>query len=115
MWPDRTRSARAFDGIEYAPGRKFRVVQEGLKLSGLGPYSNGGHVGWKQELHVGDVIECTGFGPGWGSDPGFGVEWTSEAARTARAVHCDIYPSVGGIWAYRPPAGSVEPIKEEER
>jgi hypothetical protein len=53
-------------------------------------------------------------GEGMGSDPGFGVEFTTEQSLAARASHCDIYPFVGGLWAYRPPPGYLEPLEASD-
>jgi hypothetical protein len=108
------RQTTTLDGVEYAPGGKFRVVKEGARLSGWTPMAPSAWSGWSQVLHVGDVIECRGFGPGFGSDPGYGVEWTSEQAREAHAGSCDFWPSVGGMWSYHPAAGFLEPVDEEE-
>jgi hypothetical protein len=109
-WPDRTRVSRAFDGLVYAPGARFRVVAEGGRLSGWASSGRSSWSGWSQQLHVGDVIVCTGFGAGWGSDPGFGVEFTSEVSAAAGVGSCEFYPSDGGAWSYRPPVGFLEPV-----
>jgi hypothetical protein len=100
------RGAATFDGIHYAPGRKFRVAREGLTLTGHTPV-RGGADGWEQVLHVGDILTCTGYGPGIGGDPGYGVEFTSQKSEAAGAFHCDIWPPSGSVFDYRPPAGSV--------
>lgn len=105
---NRPRVAQTFDGTRYAPGARFRVLAP-CRLSGFTP-ARGGADGWSQTLAPGDVITCTGFGAGWGSDPGFGVEFTSDAALAARAYHCDLSPSVGGVWGYRPRPGLLEPL-----
>jgi hypothetical protein len=101
------RTPARFDGIDYAPGRKFRVIREGLTLTGHTAII-GGAQGWEQVLHIGDILTCTGYGPGSGGDPGYGVEFTSEHSEAARAFHCDIWPMYGGEFGYRPPPGSVE-------
>ena len=101
------RRPATFDGIDYAPGRKFRVAREGLKLTGHIPVQ-GGAQGWEQVLHAGDILTCTGYGAGFGGDPGYGVEFTSQQSDAAGAFHCDIWPMYGGEFGYRPPPGSVE-------
>jgi hypothetical protein len=101
------------DGIRYAPEVKFRVVKEGLRLNGMTPIV-GGMSGWSQTLKVGDVLTCTGFGPGWGGDPGYGVEFTTEESIAARASHCDLWPSTGGPFGYRPKPGYLEPLDSDE-
>lgn len=103
------RTSVTFDGIQYAPGKQFRVIAEGLTLSGMTPMP-GGARGWSQKLEPGDILTCTGYGAGWGSDPGYGVEFTSEQSEAARAFCCDVFPHDGGLWDYRPPAGSVVPV-----
>lgn len=109
-WPNRSRSARTLDGVEYAPGRKFRVVAEGVYATGMTPYAPSAWSGFRQALPVGTVIECAGFGAGWGSDPGFGVEWVMDGH-----VHVEVRPASpeGSMWAYRPLPGMLEPVEEE--
>jgi hypothetical protein len=104
-------TARTFDGVEYAPGRDYVVLAEGLSLTGYGTDRPGSARGWRQRLAPGDVITCLGYGPGWGSDPGYGINWTSEQARTEGAYAVDVWPSVGGLFAYRPPPGTVRPVE----
>jgi hypothetical protein len=106
------RSAATFDGIDYAPGRKFRVTREGLTLTGYTAV-RGGADGWEQVLHAGDILTCTGYGPGSGGDPGYGVEFTSRQSETARAFHCAIWPMTGSVFEYRPPAGFLEPADDD--
>lgn len=106
------RQTRELDGTTYAPGARFRVIKAGARLHGWTPV-RGGANGWSQELAVGDVITCTGFGPGMGSDPGHGVEFTSDAVTADGAFHVDFFPQVGGIWAYRPAPGYLEAIPAE--
>jgi hypothetical protein len=103
------RRATTLDGVEYAPNAKFRVVKAGCSLHGMVPI-RGGMQGWRVNLEVGDVIECTGFGAGWGSDPGYGVEWTSEQCRAVTASHVEFSHQIGGIWSYRPQPGWLEPL-----
>jgi len=101
-----------YDDVLYEPGAKFRIVREGAHLSGLTPIRgmSSSYRGWRQDLHVGDVIECAGFGPGWGSDPGYGIGWFSEQAREDHASFVEFYPEVGGAFAYRPAPGFLEPL-----
>lgn len=105
------RSNRTIDGTDYTPGRRFRVIREGASLAGMvseRPFSS---QGWSQQLPVGTVITCTGFGPGWGSDPGYGVEWASDEATRAGAFSLEFRPGAGGIWNQHPAPGYLE---EEE-
>lgn len=108
------RVARTIDGVTYAPGAKFRVVGRGARLSGWTPAGPGAYDGWGQRLNPGDVIECTGHGPGFGSDPGHGVEWTSEQAKEAGAHSIDFWPNEGGMWNYHPAPGFLEPVVDDE-
>ena len=106
------RRAALFDGVEYAPGKRFRVIAEGCSLHGMVVMGPGWNQGWKQTLYVGDVIECTGFGQGWGSDPGYGVEWTSEESKAANAHSVDFYPEVGIPFLCHPRPGFIEEVPE---
>jgi hypothetical protein len=107
------RSERVFDGLRYTPGARFRIVRNGAVLRGMTLVGRGRFRGWSQPLHVGDVLHCTGFGPGWGSDPGYGVEFTSERSVADGAVHCDVSPHVGGAWSYRPDPSFVEAVESD--
>jgi hypothetical protein len=107
------RSTRTFSGVEYAPDRQFRVVAKGLSLIGLVPSQHAGaYDGWSQPLEPGDMLICTGYGPGFGSDPGCGVEFRSAESDAANALHCSIRPTAGGMFDYRPDAGALEPIEQ---
>jgi hypothetical protein len=106
------RRTVTYDGIEYAPGRRFRVIRDGLKLTGMVHGENPGSFrGWSQQLNTGDIITCTGFGPGLGGDPGYGVEWTTPEAEAAGAVHVDMKPQFFVPFGYRPHPGSVEAVQ----
>lgn len=106
----RQRNAITIDGTEYAPGKRFRVISSGAVLSGMvsdARWANA-YGGWQQKLEPGDIVTCTGFGPGFGSDPGYGVEFETRQSLEARAMNCDISPSAGGIWQYHPASGLLE-------
>jgi hypothetical protein len=107
---DHTRRAVTHDGVHYAPGWRFLVVAEGLRISGMVYEGRSSWGGWGQKLHAGDVLTCTGSGPGFGMDPGIGVEWTTPASIAARASHCDLSPQLGGPFAYRPRPGFLAPV-----
>jgi len=108
------RTACTFDGVLYAPGRRFRVVAEGVRLSGLVPVAGGGR-GWSGELPVGTVVTCLGYGPGWGSDPGSGVEFSSEAGLHAGAAGGALHPGTGTAFDRRPAPGLLEALPEAEQ
>lgn len=105
------RASTIIDGVEYAPGKRFRVTREGARLVGMVSTRPFSAQGWSQALPVGTVITCTGFGPGWGSDPGFGVGWTSGEAARSSAFSLEFRPGAGGIWNQHPAPGYLE---EEE-
>lgn len=98
------RKTATLDGVEYAVGGKFRVIRDGASLSGWTP-TRGGHRGWSRDLQVGDVVECAGFGPGWGSDPGYGIEFKAPGVSSV-----EVRPSAGSMWSYRPADGFLEPV-----
>lgn len=106
------RRAVTYEGVEYAPGARFRVIANGCTLDGMKPWEGQSSAweGWRQPLQIGDTLTCEGFGPGFGSDPGYGVEWSTEQSRSVTAVHCEFRPMTGGMWAYRPAPGYLERI-----
>lgn len=106
------RRAVTYDGVTYAPGRQFRVTRRGVKLTGMTPDGPGAFRGWGQDLNPGDVVTCTGFGPGWGSDPGYGVGFTTPESLAAHAGHCEIHPMAGGMWGFRPHPLVLEPVDD---
>lgn len=93
----------------YPPGSRWRVLKPGLRLSGWRPTGPGTFQGVGRELHPGDVIECDGFGPGWGSDPGYGINW-----RDPEYGKCDLWPAQGSAFSYHPPDGYLERVDGEE-
>lgn len=106
------RSDRTVDGVEYKVGAKFRVIRGGARLSGFKPIAPYTQQGWRQDLAVGDVIECTGYGPGWGSDPGYGIGFTSEQSLAEHVNAVDFWPSAGGPFSFRPAPGYLESVEE---
>lgn len=98
--------ARTFDGIEYAPGGRFRVIREGARLT----WWNSDGTGDDRELKVGEVIQCAGYGPGWGSDPGYGIHFYNPA----RVEPCEFRPSTFSPVSSRPLPGYLEPVTDEE-
>jgi hypothetical protein len=105
----RRGATTAADGTTYTPGATFRVVRAGAQLTGWVAVP-GASQGWVQALAVGDVLTCTGFGPGIGADPGFGVEFTTDRSEAAGAFHCEFRPSTGGACSYHPAPGYLEPV-----
>lgn len=109
-----SRTSRTLDGVTYAPGAKFRVITTGARLTGMRPDRPGAWRGWEQRLVPGDIVTCTGFGAGWGSDPGYGVEFTSGQSDAEHAGSCDIWPKAGGLFNYRPTPGILEPVTDDD-
>lgn len=111
------RRATTCDGTVYAPGGRFRVLAAGAYLDGMvaeSGYRTSAWRGWRQDLSPGDIVTCTGFGAGWGGDPGYGVEFTSEQSEAAFAGNCMLYPMAGSIFNYHPAPGVLEPVTDEE-
>lgn len=106
----RPRTERTLDGLRYAPGTRFRITKEGARLHGFTPSGPSSFDGWTQQLHIGDVLTCTGFGPGWGGDPGYGIEFSTERSRADGALHCDVSPRRGGVWNYRPDPSFLQAV-----
>lgn len=108
-WPPsrENRGAVTVDGVLYEPGAKFRVVREGARITGLTESRYPGVMkDSRRYLSVGDVIECAGYGAGWGSDPGFGVEF-----RDPDMGLVEFHPWIGGPFNYRPEPGYLEPVE----
>lgn len=105
------RQPATYDGVTYAPGSRFRVIATGVTLDGMRSEGRGAWGGWRQELTPGDIVTCTGYGPGWGGDPGYGVEFTTDESEAAHACNCEIKPSTGTIFDYRPAPGLLEPLQ----
>lgn len=105
------RTAAVLSGVDYAPGRRFVVLERQARLSGW-VHADGVSSHWSQVLGPGDVLTCTGhgFGDGTGFTPGFGIEWTSEASIAAGAVHGQLSPDQGGPWAHHPRDGVLRPL-----
>lgn len=106
-----TRTAVTYDGVKYEPGTRFRVISEGGRLVGMRAVAPFSWQGWRQNLAVGDIIMCNGFGPGFGMDPGYGVEFTSEKSLAEHVVHVMFEPNAGTMWDGHPRAGFLEPLQ----
>lgn len=91
---------------DYPAGKKFRVTKEGARLHGWKPSGSYSMRSTSIDLAVGDVIESLGYGPGMGSDPGYGVHWKGNAA------HLMFSPMQGGAFAYHPADGYLEPVED---
>lgn len=106
------------DGL--TPGARFRVVKEGARLRGMVSAGPGASGFADRPLAVGDTIVCRGYGPGWGSDPGYGYHWVDD-----ELAHATFHPSppsdpsgrwTGSVFSYgQPQVGYLEPVAEEHR
>jgi hypothetical protein len=99
---------------DWPKGKKFRLLKAGY-LDGMIPMRlhPNAHQGWQQQLSVGDVITCEGYGPGWGSDPGYGVHFSTPQSKAEHVVFAEFRPMAGGLFNYRPADGWLEPVEEE--
>lgn len=97
---------------DWPEGQRFRVIADGCWLSGwvMHPDLRNVYQGWRHDLAVGDVITCLGADFGFGSDPGYGIHWTNDAVKTARAMKVEFKPSIGSIFSYRPKDDCLEPV-----
>lgn len=105
------RRATVMDGVEYNPRARFRVIKAPCSIAGWKSSGPSAWNGWRRNLEVGDVIVCAGYGPGFGSDPGYGVEFQSEEPGVGT---CMFHPMVGSAFDYRPAPGYLEPVEDEE-
>lgn len=111
MRPPGQRTA-VIDGVVYAPGAAFRVTSESAVLSGSVPGPDGALSDWEQALRPGDLLTCTGDGPGLGSDPGCTIGFTSAESERAGAFHCELGPAAGGPFTARPAPGLAVPAHD---
>jgi hypothetical protein len=88
----------------YMPGKKFRVIKEGARLTGW-ERKHGYFKGWARDLEVGEVVESLGYGPGIGSDPGYGIHF-----KVPDMSFVEFSPSQGGVFNYHPLDGYLEPV-----
>jgi hypothetical protein len=104
--PRERRAEQVLDGVTWAPDQEYRVVKEGAYLTGWKSSGTSSWGSWRRDLEVGEVIVCAGFGAGFGSDPGFGVEF-----RDPEVGLTEFHPWVGGAFNYRPEPGYLEPVE----
>jgi hypothetical protein len=99
---------------EYPKGQRFRVIKAGGSLSGMMPMAghSNAYQGWGQDLAVGEIITCLGYGPGWGSDPGYGIHFTTDKVRQDHVSFAEFRPMAGGAFDYHPADGYLEKIPE---
>jgi len=99
---------------KYEAGRKYRVIKEGARLTGLQPVSPNCQQGWRKDLHVGDVLTCAG--KSWTMGDGVpALKWKGEAGEWL-ANDCLFHPVQGGMWSGQVPAeGYLEEVPDENR
>lgn len=92
----------------YQKGRRFRVVREGARLSGMQPHPSGALVGWSVPLLVDTVLTC--LGTSWTRGDGVpAVKW-GDCNGKPLAIDCIFFPVQGGMWDGRKPLpGYLEP------
>lgn len=92
---------------QYPAGSRHRVLRDGARLTGLVP-KPGYQQGWSCHLAAGDVIEAAGYGPGWGSDPGYGIHFRVPGVNFA-----EFQPSQGGAFNFGPADGWLEAVADD--
>jgi hypothetical protein len=94
--------------MKYENGKRYRVVRDGASLSGMVAIGSGAWRGWSRKLAVGEILTCTGYRRGWGSDPITEVTFDDAQAKAARAGFVAFEPSRWGT----PVAGYIEPVDQ---
>lgn len=86
---------------KYESGKKYRVIKEGARLSGMKPTAPYCQTGWRQDLHVGDVLTCAGRSMTSG-DGVPALKW-KDADGEWLANDCLFHPVQGGMWSGQVP------------
>lgn len=97
---------------DFPKGARFKVVREGAYLSGLRlmvEQRSNGRIGIRRDLELGDVIVSRGFGPDWGSDPGYGIhfDWPGDEQHVD---YTEFKPGQGALFGFGPADGYLERI-----
>jgi hypothetical protein len=98
--------------MKYEQGKKYRVIKEGARLSGMRPVAPYVQQGWGLTLPVGMVITCEGMSMTRG-DGVLALKW-SDAQGQYLASDCLFSPVKGDIiWGGQLPAdGFLEEVAE---
>lgn len=86
----------------YEAGKKYRVVKEGARLTGMQPTAPYVQQGWSKDLHVGDVLTCAGSSMTRG-DGIPALKWKDENGEWL-SNDCLFEPVQGGLWGGQVPA-----------
>jgi hypothetical protein len=87
---------------KYEPGRKYWVIKEGARLTGMRPTAPYCQIGWSKKLHIGDVLTCAGHSMTFG-DGVPALKWKGENGEWL-ANDCLFQPAQGGMWGGQLPA-----------
>lgn len=93
---------------DYRKGRKFRVIKNGARLTGLKPSGPWAQIGWGRILREGDVLTCAGESMTFGDGVPV-IKWLDENGQWM-ANDCEFSPSIGSLWFSRPDPSYLEPI-----
>lgn len=98
--------------VQYEQGKKYRVIKEGARLSGMRPVAPYCQEGWGMELAVGAVLTCDGTSMTFG-DGVPALKW-KDADGNWLANDCLFRPIKGdAMWGGQLPAdGYLEPEEE---
>ena len=96
--------------MTYAKGKKYRVIKDGCRLTGMKPIAPYTQQGWAKRLAVGDVITCGGSSMTCG-DGVPAMKWLDENGKWL-ASDCLFEPVDGGMWGGQVPKdGYLEEVK----
>ena len=80
------------DGL-YQRGKKFRVIKNGVILSGTIPTAEWAQKGIGRQIPIGTILTCNGFCQQMGSDSGINVGWSDEYGHKIMN-YCSVEPAI---------------------
>lgn len=95
----------------YVEGRKFRVARPGARLEAILVFGETSWGGWSTNLAVGEIVECTGWQPGW-QTPEVYVASFHIKRLPYNAVNSSVWP-LASLFRPYPFPGYLEPVEEE--
>lgn len=96
--------------MKYEKGRRYRVVRDGARLTGMQPIDRNAQQGWRKDLVVGDILTCLGTSMTRG-DGVPALKWGDETGQWM-ANDCIFSPVSGGIWSGQVPVdGYLEEVQ----